>query len=648
MSRSLSTRRWLLIVGAMLMLLVVVPAAPAQSSSHTPIPAIQGEGHISPFDGVTVTTNGVVTAVGFRTLWLQDPNGDGNDHTSDGINVGWTGGQNGIWGGFSVGDCIEFEGSVSEFIPGGAATGNLSITNFFFFAPATPSLIDCEDTFGPGYSFPEPVVIGLSGRVPPNTIVISDDELPVNLQNVPGNFNPDEDGIDFYESMEGMLVTVEDAQAVSATRRFSTFSAEFFTVPNRGHRDIIEPNDTLTQRGGIAIQAGIDGYGDLNPERVQVQLSGTPLYPGDMDLQVKVGDLVGDVTGPLHYSFGNYEINATHVINVVDGGTTKESTSLNTGGNRLSVASYNVLNLSFGDVFDDEGPDDVAQVAELGTQIADDLESPDIIALQEIQDDSGANDDGTVTADQTLQMLIDAIVAAGGPTYSAFDVDPVNNTQGGAPGANIRVAFLYNPATVDLVSFTALDAATLTAAGADPTAFVGTRTPLAGTFEFNGEEVTVISVHNTSRFGSTPIFGGPQPFVQAGEAEREAESKALNQYVDFLLQADPNADVIVTGDFNTFEFTDELLEDVAGPEPVLHNLVPLGNQNPNRGNREGQEDFYSFIFDGNSQMLDNMFVTSSLLPSAKFDVVHVNVDFPRTFIDVTGSDHEPLLGTFKP
>lgn len=46
-------------------------------------------------------------------------------------------------------------------------------------------------------------------------------------------------------------------------------------------------------------------------------------------------------------------------------------------------------------------------------------------------------------------------------------------------------------------------------------------------------------------------------------------------------------------------------------------------------------------------MLDHFFVTESLLPSAEFDVMHVNVDFPRTLINVTGSDHEPLVASFK-
>jgi predicted extracellular nuclease len=640
MTLSVESRRWLIALSAVLMLLLVVPAVPVVGAGHlTPIYDIQGAGHISPENGNSVATQGVITAIGFRALYVQDPNGDGDDATSDAIFVFDFG-----FGSRSVGECVELDGFVSEFIGGGAATGNLSTTQMF---DPDIDVIDCEATFGPGYSFPSPVVIGLGGRVPPNVIVISEDEIdpPINLQDAvddaANNFNPDVDGIDFYESLEAMLVTVEDAQAVSANRRFSTFSAEFFTVPNRGDRAIIEPNSVMTQRGGILLQPHPDGTGDLNPERVQIQLSGTPLYPGDMNLQVKVGDLVGDVTGVVGYSFGNFEINALHEITVVDGGLTAESTSLNITDNRLSVASYNVLNLSVA------GTGDMAQADALGAQIVNNLESPDVIALQEIQDDSAETDDGTTTAEATLQMLVDAIAGAGGPTYVAFDVEPVNNTQGGAPGANIRNAFLYNPNRVDLVDSFALSAAVLIAAGADPTAFDGSRIPLVGVFEFNGSEFTVISVHNSSRFGSTPIFGGPQPFVQAGEAEREAQSNALNQYVDSLLAGDSDAQIMVAGDFNTFEFTDELLEDMPGPEPALNNLVPFKDKNPNRGNQFGQEGFYSFIFDGNSQMLDHFFVTSSLLPSAKFDVVHVNVDFPRTFINTTASDHEPLLATFS-
>jgi len=248
---------WLAILLALSLaaiILAMVPIAPASGAGHiTPIYDIQGEGHISPEDGNSVVTQGVITAVGFRALYVQDPIGDGNDATSDAIFV-----FDFDWFLRDVGECVELSGNVSEFIPGGAATGNLSTTQMF--APSI-TIVDCEATFGPGYAFPEPVVIGLSGRIPPNEIVISEDETdpPINLQDAADDaantFDPDEDGIDFYESMEAMLVMVEDAQAVSATRRFGTFSAEFFTVPNRADTGIIEPNGIL-----YGSQPGRHGY----------------------------------------------------------------------------------------------------------------------------------------------------------------------------------------------------------------------------------------------------------------------------------------------------------------------------------------------------------------------------------------------------
>ena len=39
---------------------------------------------------------------------------------------------------------------------------------------------------------------------------------------------------------------------------------------------------------------------------------------------------------------------------------------------------------------------------------------------------------------------------------------------------------------------------------------------------------------------------------------------------------------------------------------------------------------YTFNFEGNSQVLDNFFVTDNVLGTADFDIVHVNVDFPAS------------------
>ena len=285
-------------------------------------------------------------------------------------------------------------------------------------------------------------------------------------------------------------------------------------TPNNGAAAIDEPDDLFTNRKGIFLQAEEQNLGEQNPERVQIQFTGT-IYQGNIFglPAVQVGDRINDVTGLMGYSFGNFEVNAVNEVVVIKQSNLLTETTKVTGkSDVLTVATYNVLNLSA------NGFGDFAQAAVLGAQITDNLGSPDVIALQEIQDNNGTVDDGTISANQSLQLLVDSISAASGPTYAAFDVAPINNTQGG----NIRTAFLYNPARVDLVGFTALNPTVLGIAGADPAAFAVTRKPLAGTFDFNGTEVTVISVHNSSRLGSTPIFGGPQPFVQAAEPERSA------------------------------------------------------------------------------------------------------------------------------
>jgi len=206
---------------------------------------------------------------------------------------------------------------------------------------------------------------------------------------------------------------------------------------------------------------------------------------------------------------------------------------------------------------------------------------------------------------------------------------------GGVPGGNIRNAFLYNEDRVALNSVETLESDVLASKGVtNPNAFDGTRDPLLGVFEFNGQEITLINNHMSSRFGSTPVFGGPQPFVQAGEAEREEQAKALNEVVDGILGNDPEARVSVLGDLNTFEFTDELAEDLpgVGDEKVLTNLI----------DKVETDDAYSFIFDGNSQALDHIFVTDALLEDVKVDYVHVNLDFQNP-----ASDHEPILASFE-
>ncbi|MEM7642888.1 MAG: choice-of-anchor I family protein [Pseudomonadota bacterium] len=588
----------------------------------TTIADVQGAGHISPLLGETVTVAGIVTAVDSNGFYVQDPVGDGDDATSDAIFVFTSDAPT-----VAVGDAVSLTGEVSEFIPGGAGTGNLSTTQFAF-----PDIT----VLSSGNDLPEAVVLGAAGRTPPTDVVISDSEAPVegaiNLQDVPGTFNPDVDGIDFYESLEGMRVTIDDPVTVSATNVFG----ETWTVVDDGANVTGgSPDGGLNERGGINLNADVDGFGDLNPERVQIQFD-SGILP-DFDLDLTIGADLSDVTGVVGYSFGNFEVLATEAFEVeTPSPLTQEVTELVGTDDQLSVVTYNVLNVTSATGTGDSGDDDAEQIAALADQFVFNLGSPDIIALQEIQDDGGeadGADDGILSADETLTAIVDAISAAGGPEYQfASAIVDVAGETGGVPGGNIRNAYLWNPERVTASEITTLEVEELTELGVtEPTTFDGTRDPLLGVFEFGGEEVTLINNHLSSRFGSDPIFGGPQLFEQGGEAAREAETLALNEVVDALLADDPDADIVVLGDLNTFEFTDELTEDLpgVGDDRVLSNLITETLTG---------DDAYTFVFQGNSQVLDHIFVTDGLLDTAEVDIVHVNTDFPDF-----ASDHEPVI-----
>jgi len=581
---------------------------------------IQGATHTSTYDGQTVKTGGVVTAVAFNGFYLQDPDGDGDIATSDGIFVQSR-------DTVTIGQVVEVTGTVNE-VRGSGRTTDLTVTQ-----------LNATDVADLGTAaLPQAVILGDGGRKPPSEVV-DDDAF--------ASFDPTTDAIDFYESLEGMLVTAQDTVAVGAIRQFGRFSAETFTLLDDGAD--ATPVDARTERGGINLDSGPDNTGDQNPERVQIQFDGT-LFGSTNYPEINVGDQLGDVTGVVGYSFGNYEVNIVGALNpdfeVVPGGNESETTELTGDAEHLTVASYNVLNLTSTLA---SGDPDAAQRTLLAEQIVNNLGSPDIIALQEIQDNDGTDGgtSSTVTdASQTLQDLVDAIDLAddgllnGSRVYSYFDVAPEDDTSGGVPGGNIRNAFLYDADRVDLVGFESLTPDVLDEFDVDnPNAFDGTRDPLLATFRFNGEELTIINNHFTSRFGSSPVFGTEQPFVQAGEAEREGQAQALNEVVDEILDDEEDANVVVLGDLNTFEFTNDLAEILpgTGSDQILTNLVPGVDD----------DNIYSFIFEGNSQALDHFFVSDSLLAEAELDIVHTNVGFARCFVDTTASDHDPLLARLK-
>jgi len=605
----------------------------------TPIYSIQGNGHLSPLAGQAVSTTGVVTAVdsnGSRGFYIQDPTGDGNGATSDGIFVFLPVGTLP-----AVGHLVRVSGTVSEFIPSGAAVGSLSTTEL--------GLVTNVTDLGVGPAITPVEIGGPSGFVPPTESLIA--------------------GGNFFESLEGMLVTVKNAQATGPTNGFG----EIFTAVDN---DSDPANGTTASgqipRGNLLLTPGASDFGDtntsggdFNPERVQID-DDNGVLPGFTSPLVNVGARLGDVTGIVNYDFGNYQVVATQPFTVAQPSTlVKETGTLTGDADHLLVASYNAENLDPGD--------GAARFTTIANEILNNLHAPDIVALQEVQDNNGPTNDAVTSAAVTLQMLVDALNAAApsGVHYAYIDNPFIgDDSNGGEPGGNIRTAYLYRTDRVEFV------AGSLRTIGADGHAisnpdesapdgnggqqtnpdnpFFGSRPPLVATFSFHGELVTIVDNHFTSKGGSAPLIGSDQPPFDAGEVQRAGQAQAVNTFVDGLLALDSGARVIVAGDLNEFQFEEpmQVLKgtatisnyDVPGSDPfnavadytpggaaILHDLQDLLSANER----------YDYVFEGNSETLDHIFVSHGLQGASQFDIVRINAEF----FDQT-SDHDPLVARF--
>jgi VCBS repeat-containing protein len=536
---------------------------------------IQGEGHRSAFEGQPVITGGIVTLLRSNGFYIQDAAGDGNARTSDALFV-FTGSAPTV----ALGDSVEVRGTVAEFLPSNNST-NLTTTQ------VAASAVQVQSSGNP---LPGPVRIGAGGLLPP-TRTIDDDGF--------GTFDPENDGIDFYESLEGMRVTIEAPMVVS-----NSSGGTVQVVASGG-----EGATGLSGRGGVTISEG-----DFNPERIRLFGNDTVTSPTGFTL----GDRLADVTGVVSYFGGSYEVLVTQAVQVTDdvAPPVREVTSLSGDRNHLTIASYNVENLD---------PTDSAQKFDLlASNIVYNLGAPDIVGLQEMQDGNGMGGTDLLSAAFTAQMLIAAIAAQGGPNYVYVEVAPSTpGSTGGEPGGNIRNGFLYN---ADRVSYVEGSATLITGP-----AFNGSRNPLVADFTFNGETVRVINVHFTSRGGSDPLFGANQPPSNAGDAARLAQGQAVGAYVNESLATNPALRLSVLGDFNGFYFENAVIRAGGSVLTNLHTLLEEGDR-------------YSYLFDGNLQALDNMLVSGNLLTGALFDAVHINAEQP--YGTARGTDHDPLLGRF--
>ena len=600
----------------------------------TEIADVQGAAHISPLNGEAVKVEGVVTArrtAGGRGYWIQDPTPDADIATSDAVFVFTNAAPVRV-----VGDLIRATGTVTEFRAGTPPDpDNLTITQLMS-SNANVGLVS------PGQTPPAPTVLGLGGRTPPTENI--DDDGAGNVE-TGGVFDPVGDAIDFYESLEGVMLQVNDGSVVGPTRSFG----EITLLPDGGSW----ATALDTPRSGILL----GGYADPNPERITVDdeilrdLAGTP-RPGKAMPDMNVGDeLTSSVVGPLDYSFSNYKIQATTTPMFTSGGNVRETTDA-PSDEEVVFGTFNVENLA--------GTDPQAKYDHLASLIVGNLKAPDVLGIEEVQDNDGTFDppgetrpeDSTVVdADIAWNRLIAAIKAAGGPTYDYRQINPVDDADGGAPGGNIRVGFLFR--TDRGVSFVDRPGGSPTTEttvagkkhkpelssspgriGTESTAFDDTRKSLVAEFNVRNRTVFAIVNHFSSKGDDQPLFGPAQPPTRFSEVARHGQAQLVNDFVDDILAQDESARIVVLGDINDFEFseTTDLLEG-----GVLTSLVKTLPENER----------YSYVFEGNSQVLDQILTSDRLLRlpyRPAYDVVHLNSEFADA---VQGSDHEPSVVRLK-
>ncbi|QLI81666.1 lamin tail domain-containing protein [Chitinibacter fontanus] len=585
----------------------VGPLPPDGNTGGNPSPTvvrihdIQGSKHRSSYEGKTVANvPGIVTLLSSTGFFMQDPQPDNNPLTSEGIFV-YLGAKPTL----QVGDAVEVSGIVKEFRPGGTGGSN-NLTTTQLVANGAGQI----NKLSSGNALPPAIV--LDSKVPTQTIwqgLGTDVEAANSLDLT--------NGLDYFESLEAMRVQLNGAQVVGPTRYKTN---ETPVVANyRAGAQLPSP------RGGVVISAD-----NSNPQRL-ILANGAVQVP-----VANVGDSFQTAIGVVDYNFANFQLLATELSPLVQAGLQPETTRP-ARNDELSLGSFNVENL--------DPSDGAPKFARLAKQIVTNLQAPDIVGLMEIQDSNGATEDAVVSPAVTMNQLIGAIRTAGGPAYDYRQIDPAAKQDGGEPGGNIRQVFLYNPARVqfiDRAGGSALSSTTVQACAElaclsaspgriDPTnaAFASSRKPLAAEFMFNGHKLFVIANHFNSKGGDQPLRGHFQPPQLNSEGQRNQQAEVVADFVGQIRSLNPNAKIAVLGDLNDYQFSKPLAKLKAA------GLIDLVETLP-------ENERYTYVYEGNSQVLDHILASEPLSRVADYDVVHVNSEFADQ-----ASDHEPEVARFN-
>jgi predicted extracellular nuclease len=549
------------------------------------IPEIQGDGLWTPYYGQEVQTIGIVTADFQDTeksgFFLQDPLGDGNPATSDGIFV------YDRWFDVDEGDEIVITGQVGEYYDMTQLSG----------------IWDRITVLSKGNPLPAPVELN----------DLPDESLEL--------------GIAFWEPLEGMLVSVQNAPVVGPTSGYGEFAVLSKADAKPGSGFYPEAIQILLRSLGPNVI-------DYNPERIVVDDSSL-----ETPISVMAGDRVRSLIGPLDYTFSMYKIQPkSYEVKNHDLPNLPASTRSGPKGNTV-ITTFNVENLF--DLADNPDKDDEGstptsdeletQLTKLSLAIQIELELPEIIVVQEIENT------------EIAQALGDRVNAAAGTGYVATSFET-------SDGRGIEVGFLWDANRVSLLEAYQLSGPDVDAAFGPGSASPG-REPLYGKFQVDGKEIHIVGNHFKSKGGDDALFGMNQPPYRVTEEQRKLQAQVVRDFVDGIFAGDPSALVMVAGDLNDFQFGEPgegadhpvaILEGVGGGIP-LTNLVNL----------EKDDERYTYVYDGNSQVLDHTLVSPALMDLfVAVDVLHFNASYPDSLgadpsTPLRASDHDALESRFE-
>ncbi len=478
-------------------------AAPAAAPAATPIAAVQGAGARSPLEGREVVVEGVVTRrmVGLDGLFVQDPTGDGDPATSEGLWVEYPRGSRPV---LRSGDRVRLAGTVAENGPPERGMTTLRGVR--------------AEVLERGLALPAPVALAEGGA---------------------------------REAIEGMRVRVEGTLTVSGNDgllRFGELATAFggrLYAPTERHAPGAEAQALADANAARALVLD-DRDQRQYPEGVRYLAQ-----PQDATRPLRAGSTLEGVEGLLEQRFGGWRVQLTDAIGAI-AEAPRPAPPVVEGDVR--IVGLNMLNLFNGDGLGvgfptERGAASAEAYARQQAKLVATLRAldPAIAALQEVENDG----DGEHSA---LAQLVDALNAAEADE-AARDWRFVPSAAL-AGGDAIRVAILYRAQRVRAVGAPASTAEGPFARGSRP--------PLLQAFRAgDGPVFAVASNHFKSKGGCEDAEGGNRDLRDFQGCWNAARVEAARALADWLA-SDPTgqgagaAMTLVLGDLNAHAEEDPL------------------------------------------------------------------------------------------